>query len=287
MKQKKAVPPRTSLPQDRRRQILEHLATLSIAMTQEELDDVLRRAEQGSWSHVELLDRLLGERAQQKRQRTVERRIREARFVMGKTLESFDWEFNAQAIDRVQIEELATGDFIARKDNLLVVGQSGVGKSHLLEGIGHRACLRGFRVRYVASDELLEKLGASLADGTTPKLVRSYASFDLLIIDGFGFDRIEREKTPRALSLLYKVIDQRNTRRSTALVTNIEFEAWSSYLGDAVLTMALMDRLADSAITLKINGKSYRAHRARRLGPPAVDERAETKPSGRKKPGGP
>ena len=113
-------------------------------------------------------------------------------------------------------------------------------------------------MRYIASDELLEKLAASLADGTTPKLIRSYASFDLLIIDGFGFDRIEREKTPRALSLLYKVIDQRNTRRSTALVTNIEFEAWSTYLGDAMLTMALMDRLADSAITLKINGKSYR-----------------------------
>ena len=250
-------------------------------MTQEELDDVLRQAEQGSWSHVELLDRLLGERAQRKRQRTVERRIREARFPMGKTLESFDWEFNAQTIDRVQIEELATGDFIARKDNLLVVGQSGVGKSHLLEGIGHRACLRGFRVHYVASDELLEKLGASLADGTTPKLIRFYASFDLLIIDGFGFDRIEREKTPRALSLLYKVIDRRNTRRSTALVTNIEFEAWNSYLGDAVLTMALMDRLSDSAITLRINGKSYRAHRARKIGTPAADKRAKTKPIGR------
>ena len=128
MNRKKTPPPRTSLPQDRRREILEHLATLSIAMTQEELDDVLRQAEQASWSHVELLDRLLGERAQRKRQRTVERRVREARFPMGKTLESFDWQFNAQAIDRVQIEELATGDFIARKDNLLVVGQSGVGK---------------------------------------------------------------------------------------------------------------------------------------------------------------
>ena len=281
MKREKTSPARTNPREDPRRKILEHLATLSIVMTQEELDDVLRQAEQASWSHVELLERLLGEHAQGKRQRTVERRIREARFVMGKTLESFDWEFNAQAIDRVQIEALATGDFIGRKDNLLVVGQSGVGKSHLLEGIGHRACLRGFRVRYIASDELLEKLGASLADGTTPKLIRSYASFDLLIIDGFGFDRIEREKTPRALSLLYKVIDQRNTRRSTALVTNIEFEAWNTYLGDAVLTMALMDRLADSAITLKINGKSYRAHRARQIGASTAGKQSKTRPNGR------
>ena len=117
-------------------------------------------------------------------------------------------------------------------------------------------------MRYIASDDLLEKLGASLADGTTPKLIRSYASFDLLIIDGFGFDRLEREKTPRALSLLYKVIDQRNTRRSTALVTNIDFAAWGDYLGDAPLAMAFLDRVVDGAIILKINGKSYRAHRA-------------------------
>ena len=250
-------------------------------MAQDELDRLLREAEQGSWSHLQLLERLLGEPAQQKQQRAVERRIRQARFVMGKTLESFDWEFNAKAIDRTQIEALASGDFIARKDNLLVVGQSGVGKSHILEGIGHRACLRGFRVRYIASDALLEDLGAALADGTTPKRIRYYASFDLLIIDGFGFDRIEREKTPRALSLLYKVIDQRSTRRSTALVTNIEFDAWNSYLGDGVMTMALLDRLVDSAIRLKINGKSYRAHRARRLESGQDDASAEGKPNGR------
>ena len=115
----------------------------------------------------------------------------------------------------------------------------------------------------------------------TPKRVRYYASFDLLIIDGFGFDRIEREKTPRALSLLYKVIDQRSTRRSTALVTNIEFDAWNSYLGDGVMTMALLDRLVDSAIRLKINGNSYRAHRARRMESGQDDASVEGKPNGR------
>ena len=252
-------------------------------MTQEELDRVLHDAEQASWSHIELLDQLLGEHAQRKRQRIVERRIRQARFVMGKTLESFDWKFNAEAIDRVQIEALATGDFIARKDNLLVVGQSGVGKSHLLEGIGHCACVRGYRVCYVPSDKLLEELGASLADGTTPRQVRYYAGFDLLIIDGFGFDRIERERIPQALSLLYKVIDQRNTRRSTALVTNIDFDAWNSYLGDGPMVMALLDRLVDQAVMLKINGKSYRAHRARQLATAGDGAPAEAKPNGRKK----
>ena len=122
-------------------------------LTEEQLGRVLREAEQGGWSHLQLLERLFAEPAATKRERSVARRIREAHFPGDKTLESFDWEFNAPAIDRVQIEELATGDFIRRADNLLMVGQSGIGKSHLLEGIGRRACSLGYRVRYVASDE--------------------------------------------------------------------------------------------------------------------------------------
>jgi len=118
----------------------------------------------------------------------------------------------------------------------------------------------------VASDELLADLGASLADGTTAKRIRYYTRFDLLIIDGFGFDRIERQESPQALSLLYKVIDKRNPRRNTALITNIPFDAWNEYLGDPPMVMALLDRLLDRAIRLNIaNAKSYRAHRARSL----------------------
>lgn len=227
---------------------------------------MLREAEQHGWSHLKLLDRLFGEQAAAKRERLIARRIRDARFVENHSLETFDWEFNAQAIDRVQIEELATGDFIRREDNLLMVGQSGIGKSHILEGVGRRACSQGYRVRYIASDELLADLGASLADGTTPKRIRYYARFDLLIIDGFGFDRIERQQTPQALSLLFKVIDKRNTHRSTALVTNIDFDAWNEYLGDAPMVMAILDRLVDRAIIMKIaEAKSYRVHRARRV----------------------
>ena len=253
-------------PQDLQLRILDHLETLGLPLTQEQLQRVLREAEQGGWSHVQLLDRLFAEPAANKRERVVARRIREAHFPENKTLESFDWAFNAQAIDRMQIEELATGDFIRRADNLLMVGQSGIGKSHLLEGIGRRACALGYRVRYTASDELLADLGASLADRTTPQRIRYYTRFDLLIIDGFGFDRIERQETPQALSLLYKVIDKRNPRRSTALITNIDFDTWNEYLGDPPMVMALLDRLLDRAIRLRItNAKSYRAHRARCL----------------------
>jgi DNA replication protein DnaC len=256
-------------------------------LTAEQLDGVLREAEQARWSYLELLDRLFAEQAAQRRERMIARRIREARFPGNNTLENFDWQFNAHAIDRVQIEELASGDFIRRMDNLLMVGQSGIGKSHLLEGIGRRICTLGYHVRYVASDELLSDLGASLADGTTSKRVRYYARFDLLIIDGFGFDRLERAEVPQALSLLYKVIDRRNARQSTALITNIDFDSWNEYLGDAPLVMALLDRLVDRAIIVKIaNAKSYRAHRARRLPSPssaaAEPPQAQAKP---KRPG--
>jgi DNA replication protein DnaC len=203
---------------DLRAKILNHLKTLGISLAEEHLDQALHQAENHSPSYLEFLEGLLSPPAEGRRQRALERRIREARFPGMKTLEDFDWQFNAQAIDRQQIEELATGDFIRRGDNFLMVGQNGVGKSHLLEGIGRRACMHGYRVRFTTSDELLADLTASLADGTMPKRVQYWSRHELLIIDGFGFDRIEREQTPQALNLLYKVIDRRCSRRSTALI---------------------------------------------------------------------
>ena len=137
-----------------------------------------------------------------------------------------------------------------------------MGKSHIVQAIGLEACALGWRVRYTTSAELLEELRASLADQTLPSCLREYASFDLLIIDEFGFDRLERLESPQAASLLYKVIDARNQKRSTALVTNIDVGTWAEYLGDPHLAMALTDRVVDGAIRMKLTGKSYRAHRA-------------------------
>jgi DNA replication protein DnaC len=172
----------------------------------------------------------------------------------------FDWSFNP-AISRVQIETLATCDFVRRRQNLVFVGQSGVGKSFLIQSIGQAACTLGYRVCYLTSGTLLEDLTAALADQTIHDRVRHYARFDLLIIDEFGFDRIERSLCPQAASLWYKIIDARSQRGSTALVTNIDFEAWTDYLGDAPLAMALLDRVVDGATIVKLKGKSYRVHR--------------------------
>lgn len=245
-----------------REQLLADFETLRIPLDGATFDDALTRAERESLSHLEFVQLLIGAQANQRRDRRIAQRIREARFRDPRTLADFDWQFNAGAIDRVQIEALATADFIRRKQNVVLVGQSGVGKSHIIQAVGQAACVQGCRVRYTTSAGLLDDLTASLADQTLPQRLRYYGKFDLLILDEFGFDRIERTEARQAASLLYKIIDVRSQQRSTALVTNIDFEAWSEYLGDPPLAMAFLDRIVDGALIVKIKGKSYRAHRA-------------------------
>jgi DNA replication protein DnaC len=243
-----------------RDQILADFTTLRVPVTADQLDDVLKQAQEAGWSHLEFLHRLLVDQAGLRRQRRIERLIKEARFREALPLSSFDWNFNP-AIPRLKIEALAQGDFIHRRQNVVFVGQSGLGKSRLIQSIGLAACLLEQRVRYVTSGELLEDLTAALADQTIHDRVRFYAKFSLLIIDEFGFDRTERAACPEAASLWYKIIDARSQRSSTALVTNIDFESWAEYLGDAPLAMAMLDRVVDGATIVKLKGKSYRVHR--------------------------
>jgi DNA replication protein DnaC len=257
----------TNLQANLRERVLADLATLKVPISAEALDTALARAEQEGLSHLNFLELVVGEPAARRRQRAIERRIRDACFHEDQNLAGFDWKFNAAAIDRTQIEQLATGEFVRRGENLVMVGQSGVGKSHLLQALAKGFCEQGYRVRYTTSAGLLEDLRASLADQTLPRRIRYWSRFDLVVIDEFGFDRIERGECPQAANLFYKVIDARSGKRSTALGTNIDFEAWSDYLGDPPLAMAFLDRVVDGAILLKIRGKSYRAHRAKKPQP--------------------
>lgn len=250
----------TTLLRDR---CLSHFAALRIPIEAGALDELLTRSEKEGFSHLSFLDRLLGSEANARRERAVARRIREARFAENKTMEGFDWNFNPKTFDRVQLEELATGDFIRRKANLVMVGWSGIGKSHIIQALGQKACVHGYRVLYRTSAQLLADLTASLADKTLPARLRYYANPDWLIIDEFGFDKIERAECPEAAHLLYKIIASRNQKRSTAVVTNVDFDKWGDYLSDGPLAMAFLDRLVEGAIILKVKGKSYRAEKAK------------------------
>lgn len=125
---------------------------------------------------------------------------------------------------------------------------------------GHIAYLQNFySVPWQRIGELLP------VQVTEPVRLRRYAKPDLLIIDEFGFDQIERSECPEAAHLLYKIIAARNQKRSTALVTNVDFEEWGEYLSDDPLAMAFLDRLVEGAIILKVKGKSYRAEKAQAL----------------------
>ncbi len=221
---------------------------------------------------MQFASRLLGAAADRRRERSLERRLRDACFRDPHTLETFDWQFNAATIDRAQIEELATCAFVSRQANLIVVGQSGLGKSRIVQSIGRAACALGYRVRYTTSAALLHNLTAALADQTLTTRLRYWTGFDLLIIDEFGFDRLERQVCGEAPQLLYKVIEGRYGKHSTVLVTNVDFEAWGAYLGDPPLAMAFLDRLVDGALVLKLRGRSYRASRARTLESEPEDE---------------
>lgn len=254
-----------SLTAELRQRALADFAGLRVPIDEERFDEHLAHAEREGLTPLEFLARLIGEQADRRRERAVERRIKDARFPQVCTLADFDWQFNAATIDRGQIEQLAACDFLRRKENLVLVGQSGLGKSRIIQSIARQACVLGYTVRYTSSGALFADLTAALADQTLPKRVRYYCRCDFLVIDEFGFDRIERDASASAASLLYKIIDARGPQRSTALVTNIDFDAWGDYLGDPPLAMAVLDRIVDGAIVLKLTGKSYRAHRAKQL----------------------
>jgi len=239
------------------------LQTLGLPLTASALDAALSAAERESLNHLEFLRRLLAEPAEARRQRAIDRRIRAAKFRELTSLEGFDWAFNAKGVDRRTIEQLATCDFVRRRENVVLAGQSGLGKSRILQAIGRAACVLGYHVRYATSAKLLQEFTAAMADGTFTQLLNTFARLDLLLIDEFGFDRFEREAQAHASTVYYRLLDARTGRRSTALATNIDFKAWGDYLGDPPLATAFLDRLVDGAVILKLTGRSYRASRSK------------------------
>jgi DNA replication protein DnaC len=210
----------------------------------EQLDSFLHEHAQGKLSVLESLVKFLEIPAHASQETAIAYRIKRAGFPTEATLESYE--------------------FIRRKENAAFVGESGLGKTHLMQSVARKCCALGYRVRYETSASLIEALNEARAiKALTPK-VRYYCSWDLLIIDEFGFDKLERKEVPDALSLLYKVIDGRNRRSSTAVITNVNFDDWTEYLGDPPMTMALLDRVVDQTNLIKFEGESIRGDALRK-----------------------
>ena len=270
----KAIP--TKLPQakhpvpnhrvpNHREKILEYLAVLKMKLKAEQLDAFLQEHAQGKLSILETLAKFLEIPAYASQESAIAFRIKRAGFPTEATLESYDWNRNPETIHKEPFLEMATGEFLRRKENAAFVGESGLGKTHLIEGIGRKCCALGYRVRYETSASLIEKLNEARAVKALSSRIRHYRSWDLLIIDEFGFEKLERKEVPDALSLLYKVIDGRNRKSSTAILTNVSLDDWTEYLGDPPLTMALLDRALDNVTPIVFTGESVRGEALRNL----------------------
>lgn len=177
-----------------------------------------------------------------------------------KTLEAFDWNFQPD-LDRATVEELARLVFIERAEDILFTGKTGTGKSHILQAIARCACRAQYRVRYTRCVDLVADLYAGLADQTYPRRLKRWCRPELLVIDDVGLGQLKRQDgEPTAAHMLFNLIDQRHLSASTALTSNIKLSAWGKYLGDATLADAILDRLAESAIRIDIDGPSYRQY---------------------------
>lgn len=237
-----------------------HLEFLGLTHTLADLDEHLAWITRERPGPTALLERVLGAEAARKLEHRIDRRVRTSGLVERKTLEAFDWDFQP-TLDKSLVLELARLDFVPRRDDLVITGKSGTGKSHLLKAFALRACEQRIRMRYARCVDLLDDLHAGLADGTYARRLKGWASPDLLVIDDVGLGQVKkRGDEPTAAHTLYNIVDRRHGRVSTAVTSNIALSDWGRYLGDATLTAAILDRLAMHAIRVDIDGPSYRQH---------------------------
>jgi len=227
------------------------------------LDDELARAAQESSPSTDILERLFTLEANALIQRRIERRIKESKLPDRKLLSDFDFVFQ-KGVDKTRIMELAKLDFVDRKQGVIIAGNSGTGKSHIAKALLLLGCRKTYRCRYTTAANMLRELIASLADDTLDKKLKRYLSPDILLIDEVGFDRLEQQDAGNA-NLFHKVIDGRYCKGSTMITTNIDFKELGDYLGDPVITTAIVDRMVHHSIILNIEGPSWRLHESQQL----------------------
>jgi DNA replication protein DnaC len=204
-------------------------------------------------TELELLDR---------ERRATERRVRQAKFPVLKSLDSFDF-LAIPSLNKAMVLELARSEFLVRRENALLLGNSGTGKTHIALALGLAACQKGYRVRFTTAAAMVHELIEAKDEKRLLRYQKQMAAYELLIVDELGF--VPLSKT--GAELLFEVFSQRYERGSTMVTSNLPFQEWTEILGSERLTGALLDRLTHHVHILEMNGDSYRLKQSRKKRP--------------------
>jgi DNA replication protein DnaC len=236
-----------------------HLKQLKLPTMQGECDKVAQRCATENIDHLAFLLQLCELELIERERKAAERRLKAAQFPNHKTLESFD--FTAQpGVNKPLVLELVKGDYLDRRENLLFVGNSGTGKTHLATALGIAACQQGHKVRFFRVTELITLLLEAREDKELTRFKRQLSRLDLLILDELGYV----PATKAGAELLFDVIAMAYERLSLVVTTNLPFENWTEVLGSERLTGAALDRLTHRCHILETRGDSYRLQDAKR-----------------------
>lgn len=216
-----------------------------------------RQAIDQKLSYTEFLMQLATDEVDRREQKKLTTRLRRANFRSSKTLEGFD--FDARPLlNRALIYDLATCSYIEEKSNVLIVGPSGVGKSHLAQALGHVACRRGYDVLYLSMTKMLAHLNAGRADGSYERRFTNLTRADLLILDDFGLKALR----PPSDEDFHELIAERHERNPIIITSNLDFNEWGQAFSNPLLAAASVDRLRDNAHCLVVEGDSGRKPRS-------------------------
>ena len=235
-----------------------HLKALKLPTFVREYDKVARQCAAEGVDHVRYLLRLAELELIDREQRLVERRIRAARFPAVKSLDSYD--FTAlPSLNKALVLELARCEYLARRDNVIALGNAGTGKTHIALGLGLAACQKGLAVGFTTAAALVHELIEARDEKRLLRLQRQLAACKLLIIDELGYVPL----SPTGAELLFEVFSQRYERGSVIVTSNLPFDEWTSVFGSERLTGALLDRLTHHVHILEMNGESYRLRQSK------------------------
>jgi DNA replication protein DnaC len=235
-----------------------HLKSLRLPTFQREYDKLARQCAAEGVDHVRYLLRLAELELIDRERRMVERRIRQAKFPAVKSLDSFDFKA-LPSLNKTLSLELARCEYIERRENVIALGNSGTGKTHVALGLGLAACQRGLSVGFTTAAALVHELMEARDEKRLLRLQSQLAKYRLLIVDELGF--VPLSKT--GAELLFEVFSQRYERASILVTSNLPFDEWTEVFGSERLTGALLDRITHHVHILEMNGESYRLKQAR------------------------